>query len=403
MAGMPSFPSRIERSLWSVAFLTAVAAVGVWAWKREPVFRDAAEGAMRRVGAIAGDTCEAVTSPPESGPVRLPTCRTTERAARTENDPWLAPGAHGPDLAALGQLSADVEHRRWQWEDVNTVPVREWQGDVRVVEPGAVGRRYAVRGDIDATRAQAMERAFGYELDRAVIRYHDDSELARKRTSLDSVLALHGVRRQRTPQGDVLAPDYEWMVEASLDEVRPIARAILAEARKRGARGMREEFGALASFVQQLKYGDTPDPGDSKHRFGLSMPLWALATETGDCDTRAVLLIALARSVGLCDVYLVRDADHQHMLAAAALPVRAGDKVLRPEGRTLVLVETTDAWPVGRVPERTQGERLETLFIEANQGPVRAAGAANGGGPGRASARNTAQVTAPRTEQRPRR
>ena len=78
-------------------------------------------------------------------------------------------------------------------------------------------------------------------------------------------------------------------------------------------------IGALASFVQQLKYGDTPDPGDSKHRFGLSMPMWALATETGDCDTRAVLLIALARSVGLCDVYLVRDADHQHMLAAAEI------------------------------------------------------------------------------------
>ena len=133
----------------------------------------------------------------------------SERAARAENDPWLVPGAHGPDLAALGQLSADVEHRRWQWEDVNTVPVREWQGDVRVVEPNAVGRRYAVRGDVDVTRAQAMERAFGYELDRAVIRYHDDAELAAKRQSLDGVLARHGVRRQRTSTGDVLAPDYE--------------------------------------------------------------------------------------------------------------------------------------------------------------------------------------------------
>ena len=129
----------------------------------------------------------------------------------------------------------------------------------------------------------------------------------------------HGVQRRRAADGDVLAPDYEWMIDASLDDVRPLARAILAEARRRGARGLREEFGAFASFVQQLKYGDTPDPGDSKHRFGLSMPMWALATETGDCDTRAVLLIALARSVGLCDVYLVRDADHQHMLAAAEI------------------------------------------------------------------------------------
>ena len=398
---MPSRSSRLERSLWSVAFLTAVAAASVWAWKREPAFRTMTEGAMRRVGALAGrETCEPVTDPPESGPVRLPTCRTSERAADPDKDPWLAPGAHGPDLGALAALSTSVEHRRWSWEDVNTVPVREWRGDVRVVEPGAQGRTYTVRGEVDLNRALAVERAFGYELDRAVIRYHDDSELASKRQSLDGVLAKHGVRRQRTGSGDVLAPDYEWMVDASVDDVRPIARAILADARRHGARGLRDEFGALASFVQSLKYGDTPEPGDTKHRFGLAMPLWTLATETGDCDTRAVLLIALARSVGLCDVFLVRDADHQHMLAAAAIPVRAGDKVLRPEGRTLVLVETTDAWPLGRVPERTQGERLEALFIDANQGPVRQASAA---GPGRSLGRNAAAVTAPRTEQRPRR
>jgi hypothetical protein len=255
---------------------------------------------------------------------------------------------------------------------VNTVPVVRWDGDTRVVKPGARGRMLSVRTAVDVSRAFAMERAFGYDLDRAVIRYRDEPELAAKRSSLDAVLARHGVQRRHGSDGDVLSPDYEWMIEASLEDVRPVARAVLAEARRRGARGLREEFGAFASFVQELRYGESPEVGDGKHRFGLSMPLWALATGTGDCDTRAVLLASLARSIGLCEVHLVRDADHAHMLAAAAIPVLKGDKIVRPAGRTLVLVETTDHWPVGRVASRTQGDRLQTVFLASTAATARA-------------------------------
>ena len=355
--GMKSVTTRIERALWALALAIAAIAIGVVAWRREPAVRILADGFIRR--ATAAQTLTPVGIPPESGPVRLPTCRGNVN----ERDPWLLPGAHGPDLGALAALSADVEQRRWTWEDVNTVPIIRWDGDTRVVKPGSKGRVLTVRGDIDVTRALAMERAFGYEIDHAVIRYGDDAELVSKRASLDDVLAVHGVQRRRTQEGDVLSPNYEWMVSASLDDVRPLARAILAEARRRGASGLRDEFGAFVSFIQQLKYGNAPDPGDTKHRFGLSMPLWCLATATGDCDTRAVLLVALTRSIGLCEVHLVRDADHQHMLAAAAIPVREGDRLVRPNGRTFVLVETTDDWPIGHVAVRTRGERLQTLFL----------------------------------------
>jgi hypothetical protein len=356
---------RFERAVWATALAAIAVAAGAWAWKREPRLRVAfgglsADAAMERCG-LPGP-------PPASGPVLLPTCQ----GDSPEFDPWLAPGAHGPGLEALASLSEDLEERRWAWEDVNTVPVVRWDGDTRVVKPGARGRMLSVRTAVDVSRAFAMERAFGYDLDRAVIRYQLDSELSRKRASLDAVLARHGVQRRHGPEGDVLAPDYEWMIEASLEDVRPVARAVLAEARRRGARGLREEFGAFASFVQELRYGESPEVGDGKHRFGLSMPLWALATGTGDGDTRAVLLAALARSVGLCEVHLVRDADHAHMLAAAAIPVLKGDKIVRPAGRTLVLVETTDHWPVGRVASRTQGERLQTVFLASTAASARA-------------------------------
>jgi len=354
---MKSGTTRIERALWALALAITAIAIGVVAWRREPAIRVLAGGFIRR--AVAAETRTPVGVPPESGPVRLPTCR----GNGTERDPWLAPGAHGPDLLALAALSQDVEQRRWTWEDVNTVPIVRWDGDTRVVKPGSTGRTLTFRGPIDVTRALAMERAFGYEIDRAVIHYSDDADLIGKRASLDGVLALHGVQRRRTQDGDVLSPDYEWMIAASLDDLRPLALAILAEAHHRGASGLRDEFGAFASFVQQLKYGNTPDPGDTKHRFGLSMPLWCLATDTGDCDTRAVLLAALTRSIHLCEVHLVRDADHQHMLAAAEIPVIPGDRLVRPNGHTFVLVETTDDWPIGHVAVRTRGERLQTLFL----------------------------------------
>lgn len=346
--------TRLERMLWASALLLAGTAVIAFAWRSR-----AGDAGWFAACALPGE-------PPESGPVPLPTCR----SAGGERDPWLEPGAHGPGLEVLASLSADVEQRRWSWNDVNTVPIVRWDGDVRVVRPGAQARSLSVGGSVDVSRAFAMERAFGYRIDRAVIRYRDDSELAAKRASLDRVLADHGVQRRRTADGDVLSPDYEWMIGASVDDVRPVAQAILAEARRRGARGLREEFGAFASFVQSLKYGEAPEVGDEKHRFGLSMPVWALATGTGDCDTRAVLLAALARSIRLCEVHLVRDADHQHMLAAAAIPVLSGDRFVRSEGRTLVLVETTDDWPVGCVASRTRGERLQTLFLaDASPGP----------------------------------
>jgi hypothetical protein len=105
------------------------------------------------------------------------------------------------------------------------------------------------------------------------------------------------------------------------------------------------------------------------------MPLWALATGTGDCDTRAVLLATLARSVRLCEVHLVRDTDHAHMFAAAAIPVLSGDRFVRAQGMPLVLVETTDDWPVGRVASRTRGERLQTVFL-ASATPAVSASAA---------------------------
>lgn len=378
-----SAPSRwSERTLWILAVATTSSVAALLVWRASPGLRHAATEWVSQAGSLGqaspAEACEISGAPPSSGPVRLPMCRADDGGL----DPWLAADAHGPTLRALANLTPEQDARRWTWEDVNTVPIVRWEGDARIVKSGARGRQYAVRGKVDLARARAVELAFGYQIERAVIRYRTDEELRAKRASLDGVLAEHGVVRQRGSEGDVLAPDYDWMISASVKDVQPVAKAILAEARRRGAQGLREEFGALASFVQQLEYSECPNPGDEKHRFGLSMPLWALATNKGDCDTRAVLLVALARSVDLCDVELVRDAAHEHMLAAAAIPVKKGDHLVRPNGKPLVLVETTDEWPVGRVARRTNREELQTLFLASGAGGGSGSGAVRGGATG---------------------
>ncbi|MFM8697739.1 MAG: hypothetical protein ACKOF7_03545, partial [Phycisphaerales bacterium] len=171
---MRSAVPRFERAVWATALAAIAVAVGAWTWKREPRLRAACGGPSADA---ARERCGLAGPPPASGPVRLPTCQ----GDSPEFDPWLAPGAHGPGLEALTSLSEDLEERRWAWDDVNTVPVVRWDGDTRVVKPGARGRMLSVRTAVDVSRAFAMERAFGYDLDRAVIRYQLDSELAQKR------------------------------------------------------------------------------------------------------------------------------------------------------------------------------------------------------------------------------
>ncbi len=166
---MGSASSRLERAVWASALAGIAVAAGAWAWRREPAFRSAVDGVVEVAGR-AFDRCIPVGVPPASGPVPLPTCRGTDRG----RDPWLEPGAHGTGLEALAGLSPDPEERRWAWEDVNTVPIVRWDGDTRIVKPGARGRMLSVRFAVDMNRALAMERAFGYDIDRAVIRYRDD-------------------------------------------------------------------------------------------------------------------------------------------------------------------------------------------------------------------------------------
>jgi hypothetical protein len=56
--------------------------------------------------------------PPSSGPVRLPMRRSESDGA----DAWLEPNAHGPTLRSFATLRPEYDHRRWTWEDVNSVP-----------------------------------------------------------------------------------------------------------------------------------------------------------------------------------------------------------------------------------------------------------------------------------------
>ena len=87
-------------------------------------------------------------------------------------------------------------------------------------------------------------------------------------------------------------------------------------------------------------------------------------------------------------------------LAAAEIPVQRGDAIVRAGERTLVLVETTDEWPVGRVPEQTRGASLQTLYLDGAERLSRGAGRPGSPGPRPIAMRAPPPAPAPRTSAR---
>ena len=80
------------------------------------------------------------------------------------------------------------------------------------------------------------------------------------------------------------------------------------------------------------------------------MPIDTLSKQWGDCDSKSMLFASLVRSINLVNVsFIVMD---DHLFAAVQLSKTSEDHSIQHRGDEWVLIELTDAWPVGRVPEK---------------------------------------------------
>jgi hypothetical protein len=182
--------------------------------------------------------------------------------------------------------------------------------------------------------------------------------LQKKQVSLQKKAARRGIKMADDMKSYVI--DYQWVIDQSSRELRDAAKDIRSIARRKGYRSRRELVGAFASFVQSLEYRLPPnnridDNGEEIITIGAIMPIEVLTNQWGDCDSKSMLFATLIRSIDLTEVVFI--VKHEHVFAAVDVIPEPEDQTIRYKGDDWVLIELTDAWPIGRVPE----EHIESI------------------------------------------
>lgn len=237
------------------------------------------------------------------------------------------------------------------WEDINTRDVVRWEGDTAIVAHGSKMTELSCSVRVDRNVIDRAEASFGIPESWTMISYSDEADLLRQQADLRRKSALRGIAMDK--EGSVFRVDYAWVVAHSTQDLRDTATRIRAAARSSGYRTRRELVGALASFVQVLEYRIPPDrrvddEGVRVLTAGATMPVATLAQGWGDCDTKSLLFASLVRSIDLAEVCFITMDDH--LFGAVRMRPSEGDHAIRHNGAQWVLVELSDAWPLGHVP-----------------------------------------------------
>ena len=277
----------------------------------------------------------------------------------------------------------------WRWEDHSSRIVR-FEGDRAVVDRNRPPTTYEIEVPIDVSLAEELEAHFGFPRHALAFWYRSPEELLERLDVQQYALEACGMRfvpadgstgELKMPRSGAgprerggadgpdrrtgsIGPDYQYLLDHSRDGLRPVAQEILRKAKAAGARDVRSQLAALASFVQHLPYEIPPKLADGKERAGLRTPM-ATMIWGGDCDSKSLLLAGLVRSVDLCDATLVHvdnvpdgaprpagaraDDAVGHMIAGFNVPARPEDFTIDQGLQRYVLVETTSDWRIGRI------------------------------------------------------
>ncbi|MDP7008005.1 MAG: hypothetical protein QGI78_00365 [Phycisphaerales bacterium] len=253
----------------------------------------------------------------------------------------------------ITQAASAVVHRQTiEWSDINTREVVKWEGDTAILAQGAAMTELQCKILIDPMKVERAIDSFGIPEAWTKISYRSQEELKQLRIELRDKAEKHGI--EMSPDGNRFSVDYNWVVQNSIGDLRVIANTIRSTARRKGYRTRRELVGAIASFVQELTYQLPPefrmnDEGEKILTAGATMPLETLANERGDCDTKSLLFAGLVRSISLIDVIFVATEDH--LFAGIRMNPSQHDHFIRHKGRSWILIELSDSWPIGHVPQ----------------------------------------------------
>jgi hypothetical protein len=257
----------------------------------------------------------------------------------------------GLTLAAITSGAFALSRKTFVWNDINTREVIRWEGDTAIIQQGSSMQELACKVKLENPDVEFAINAFGVPKSWTTFSYQNEEELAKKQEELSKKASAHGIKMLE--KGNKFSVDYDWVVNHSANPIYSVAKTIRSAARKKGYRSTRELIGAFASFVQSLEYRIPPnnrtnDEGEEILTAGAMMPLETLSNGWGDCDSKSMLFAALVKSINLADVcFIVMD---EHLFAGVKIRPSQDDQTIRFNNKEWVLLELTDAWPIGRVP-----------------------------------------------------
>ncbi len=150
--------------------------------------------------------------------------------------------------------------------------------------------------------------------------------------------------------------DHAALVRTYTDDLAPVAAAL-----QEGTSGPRDYVEKVLSFVQAIPYEEAKKNGGDP---GYRRPLALLYRNRGDCDSKAVLFLALVEAVypelDEAVVYIPG-----HALTGVGLPAQGDDETFEAGGKTFLYAE-----PVGPAPYPL-GEPAKENKKAAKKGEVR--------------------------------
>jgi hypothetical protein len=244
--------------------------------------------------------------------------------------------------------------RSFNWSNNNVRQVLDFTDDDRIRfadQPGEA--RFSFSMQIPEALVQQAITEFGVA--------EPDLSFSYAAGAMEQAMAAHArrlaTRGLRLAQG-VVQPDYEWIVHRSRTHLAPVAQKLVRMAAEQGLHSQRDLAGVFASFCQSaIAYSLVPNSrslGGSGAWFtgGITMPIEALATGRGDCDTKCALFASLASHVPSLEVLLL--GVPEHMFAAVAVEPKSRDALILHGGRQFVAVELTSSFPLGLIPRNSR-------------------------------------------------
>lgn len=133
-----------------------------------------------------------------------------------------------------------------------------------------------------------------------------------------------------------IMPDHKRIAKRYIKAMRPVAEALAKDMR---SMTQRERINHLMHFLQSIPY-DTLTNRYNSNGAGFQTPYGLLINNKGDCDTKAVALMALLRNfypkMRMVMVY-VKD----HAFIAINMPPKAGEKTLQLNNTPFIIADPT--------------------------------------------------------------